>query len=293
MEEHIKKTNTQLLTPDGKDYFAIEKEANMQGNFYPQYLLTNDTFWEESYPLAMFEALEKEPIVLDKIIIDECQHLLLPWYMEVFNKMLKDGFANGKWYMFGDFTQQSTAHFFAEAELQHILNSYATNHYSTYNLTVNCRNSKNIADAILKLTGFGAVETPAKLTDCDVPNVEFHQFQNDEDQIRQLEKIINKLLSENNIKHNDITILGDLNKHKPEDFVFNGIRIISYSNKPSNNIRMSCITKFKGIESKVIILIDIDSYQNKRLIYQGMSRATTLLIILESEAAKTERSALC
>lgn len=52
------------------------------------------------------------------------------------------------------------------------------------------------------------------------------------------------------------------------------------------------IHSFKGLENKVIILTDIENLFDKKLMYVGLSRATTLLYVIETEEANKQYTEL-
>ena len=54
----------------------------------------------------------------------------------------------------------------------------------------------------------------------------------------------------------------------------------------------STIQGFKGLENKVIILVDIENFHDKKLMYVGLSRARTCLYVLETRMAKSEYTGL-
>ena len=95
----------------------------------------------------------------------------------------------------------------------------------------------------------------------------------------------------NGIKNNEITILS---KYNYKDSVFKGNNflediarvknITDYSgNRQDDCIKFSTIHSFKGLESKIIILCDVDKIEDidsKTLNYVAISRAKLLLFIL-------------
>ena len=61
-------------------------------------------------------------------------------------------------------------------------------------------------------------------------------------------------------------------------------------NTPQRCIRFSTIHSFKGLESQVVIMVDIeevDDDKSQSLLYVGMSRARSLLILLIHERARS------
>jgi ATP-dependent exoDNAse (exonuclease V) beta subunit len=51
----------------------------------------------------------------------------------------------------------------------------------------------------------------------------------------------------------------------------------------------STIQAFKGLESKIVVLCDIDDYSDERLMYVALSRARSKMFVLESDNAAKQR----
>ena len=57
----------------------------------------------------------------------------------------------------------------------------------------------------------------------------------------------------------------------------------------SNALRFSTVHSFKGLESQIVIIVDIDAVdgeQAQALLYVAMSRARSLLILMINERAR-------
>ena len=74
--------------------------------------------------------------------------------------------------------------------------------------------------------------------------------------------------------------------------LLNSIRIAEYSVTGTGQIRFSTVQAFKGLESSTIILTDIESYNDEKLIYVGLSRACFDLHVLETQEASDMRNKL-
>jgi superfamily I DNA/RNA helicase len=87
---------------------------------------------------------------------------------------------------------------------------------------------------------------------------------------------------------NSESLLSEYAQSQLTDFTFK-----PYGTEESGEIAFTSAGKFKGMESPVVILIDVDSYSEnndvRNLMYVGLSRARDLLIVLESEKAGCER----
>jgi hypothetical protein len=241
-------------------------------------------FWQIDLPMMFFEAIEKNPIQFDKIIIDEAQDLITSEYLDVFNEILKNGLDRGKWTMFADFSRQAIfVRDISPEELKGMIDSRAA--HTDYRLKVNCRNTKQIGSAIQTLTGF---DTPSYITTAiDGCPVRYYAWRDVDDQREQLDNILNNLIQKEDISPDDITILSPVHKEKSV--------VDSISHKISNyevhhkGITFSTIRKFKGLENAVIILTDITSFDDAKIIYVGSSRARSMLIVFESDKAHRQR----
>lgn len=100
----------------------------------------------------------------------------------------------------------------------------------------------------------------------------------------------------NGIKNNEIVILS---KHNYEESVFKGKNFLSeiakvrkineYIEESNDSIIFSTIHSFKGLESKIVLLCDVDDIEGtnaKMLNYVAISRAKLLLYILCDEKVK-------
>ncbi|MDR3057462.1 MAG: NERD domain-containing protein [Prevotella sp.] len=287
MFKHIHDTGTSLLTPDKKDFFSESKKAKSAGFLYPKSLSGAHDFWEKDVPESMLNALQKKPLQLDKIVLDECQDLLIDGYLRVFNKLLVGGLKSGNWCFFGDYNQQSV-HNTSGGDLDSAIKKYTHGHHFISKLLTNCRNTKKIADEIVKITGFGTNKTREEISNIAVPDVAYYQWNDDTSQKELLENIVRNF-HENNIANTDIVLLA---ANRPiKESVVNKVSFPTqdYDDHYSGKIRFSTIRRYKGLESPIVIITDVTSYENRELLYQGMSRASSILVILESEKATSER----
>ena len=140
---------------------------------------------------------------------------------------------------------------------------------------------------MVNITGFEDTKYRLKI---EGEKVDFYTWKTKLEQITKFDSILSSLI---NAKINlcDITILSPVVRSNTiineSDYSKN---IIDYQiNNTKNKITFSTIHSFKGLENKIIILLDIDSYNDKQLMYVAFSRARDKLIVLESMNAKQER----
>ncbi len=248
---------------------------------------TSSDFFSTELPLICTELIDNSFIKFDYLIIDEFQDVCTNEYLDFFDKILKKGLKNGSFSFFGDFSRQAI--YSKQSNIENLSNR---TFYAKKKLTINCRNTENIGNELINISGYEDKKYRLSIAG---EKVDYIIWDTLEDQKRELRNIITNL-NKLRIPSKDIVILSP---NKREKSIINEIDpdlnfITDYEN---NNIDgffavFSTIHAFKGLESKVIIICDIDSYDNKHLLYIGFSRARTKLIVLESREANLQRTNL-
>ncbi len=243
-------------------------------------------FYRKKLPEYALEAIALEGVGFDKIILDEAQDLMTPEYLLVIDSLLKGGLKKGEWYFFGDFDYQTIYNRgLTDSRVTEMLEEEAG--FATFRLTLNCRNTVNIQQEMNRIAGVSA-ETLSK--DKNAPEVRYIQFGDPDEEAELLTGEIKKLLAAG-IKPGEITILSAFKREKCVVDKIKNYRIDPAGGE-SENITYSTIQGFKGLENAVIILCDIMTYNRPDLMYVAMSRARSMLIVLESERANKFRKAL-
>jgi len=241
-------------------------------------------FYKKELPLLAMDALDNLNIKYDKIVIDEAQDILGNDAFEVLDFVLKGGLERGSWALFGDFTRQAIFQStYSANEMIEKLDEYTS--FIKFRLKINCRNTKLIGDEIKCITGFDSSEYI--WSKVDGTPVEHKIYHSPEEQEQLLCTLIEKLTSEG-ISHNNITILSPCKKENSVVFDIKGIKIKDYVPKQDSFITFSTIQAYKGLENAVIILTDIETFEQEQLMYVGLSRARSGLFILESDKARKE-----
>lgn len=147
-------------------------------------------------------------------------------------------------------------------------------------LSKNCRNTAEIFKTSCSIIG---VDETSRINDIhgDIPNAKFYKTENELIEI--VKKFIMNVIVEGNLKPEEIVILTATSQEKTwlnTDNVFEGYKISSTPSKDS--ILFTSIRKFKGLEAKAILIIDVSirgliKPENKRLLYVGSSRAKYFL----------------
>ena len=248
-------------------------------------------FYNEYLPKQALKYLTIAPIQFDTIIIDEAQDFSA-LYLLVISYMLKGHLSKGNYYCFGDFLYQGIYnHSVFQQEFRcyiEAMDSFPTDK----EVTVNCRNSLNIQKELDRITGTSTFS----LFEKDDLNYDMYRlYEDEEDELKQLEKTLNVLIYNDKISPSDITILG---RKGLAGSVVNKIvkfPIKEYSDKNKDCITFSSIRKFKGLENKVILVIDNNYYNDNQdlyLLYVAISRAKSQAIVFESLEAQIRREDL-
>src|SRR5574344_409729 len=200
--------------------------------------------------------------VIDKfevLIIDEAQDLMDYNIIEVLSMFLKGGLENGKWMMLFDPNQNIFQPMISFDETFKFLKEYCRP--AVVALSVNCRNTKQIAEKVSKITKVKA----AQFININGAEVMLKTYDSDKDCISELQKQIRSLLT-GGIKASNIVILS---KYKKENSILKNVSSlcdlsikemnnISYENK--NILKYYTVQSFKGLESDIVFYIDIDGF---------------------------------
>lgn len=260
-----------FMTRRCKDLTSIEKTEEV------------DRYFNEILPENTLLALSGRPKKFDKLIIDEFQDLCTEINIKVFNELLIGGLGDGAFTFYGDFARQAI--YLNEPKLS-ILDSYTF--YFKKKLTVNCRNTLNIGKELIKITGYTDKSYRLKVEGEPVDYITYN------DKEEQREKLLNTIssLRKKGIKSGSILILSHC---KREDSIVGDIDrdkniFGNYGEDPNMyHALFSTIQAYKGLESEVVILVDIENYYNQNLMYIGISRARSKLFVLESKEASKHR----
>jgi len=304
--ERIKIAGIQLEMPTSKKNYIDESKKILPDAKvkFPVDVVDNDDFWEDTIPQKALIALEKNPVKYDKIIIDEAQDIFVKSYFNILNVILEGKIKKGKWCFFSDPEQniEKSKHKIKYNDAIELLLGVSWDDFSRPpSLTTNWRNSNNINNDILKLMNWSYHHNISNKI-VEGQDVEYYQWYTPDEQKKEIEKCLNKLLEIENIKRKDITLLTTYDPHRHKNPSWyeksvlstidkNRYKLIEYKDG-GNEITFSSIASFKGMENSVIILVDVESYEDKNLLYVGMSRARVRLIVFESAQAERERKKL-
>ncbi len=217
----------------------------------------------------------------DYLIVDEYQDMNGEKYLDFFDLILKDGFKNGKWRLFGDFKYQCINTNSTITDIILDIIKKINKDPITCDLSMNCRNTISISNDAVIMSNL--IKSPYKdyyNKEGDIVNK--YYYSNIDEQANAINDQIKKLLK-NKIDPSFITLLSI---RKIDENLFKKINydIVDIRNEENFNaikkITYSTIQAYKGLENEIIIIIDIDHLDkdyNKELLYTACTRAKFLL----------------
>lgn len=249
-------------------------------------------FYEKELP-ATFMAVENVP-AYDLVIIDEGQDLLTDTYMECIDRVVQDGLSDGTWAIYYDPNQNI---FNSYAQLDAMITRLRNETYAmSWKLHANCRNTKQIANANILMTNIPNQGKPT----ASGPQVKYDSYSGKEDERQKINAIVREIKDSGAIG-SDFIILSRYTLSNP----LNGLGLTGLDKglgtlktmgpiwkARKNDVRFSTISGFKGLESKIVIMIDVDHFSDEdtRLLnYVAASRACAMLYVLYDGNAEQER----
>lgn len=240
----------------------------------------DDAFWNEDVPLKLMDMAPESLPTYDSIIIDEGQDFKRDWF-EFIEDLMTDK-NQGRLVVFYD-------------ENQDIFNHWGDLPWGATGiprkvLTKNCRNTKSIVNYIKK--GFPCDVVPFDGSPQGVSVVEKVVDSQADARGKLVEDV--KGLLDAGIDPSEIIIIP--NKPRPESCIAGLEKIGKYKlewmgrsyKQGGKSIRYAGISLFKGLESNVVMVVDVDSNDTEavnRLLYIEGSRARTLLYVYRMEVS--------
>ncbi len=243
-------------------------------------------YYAEELPIEFLVTNESldENQKLGFLIVDEAQDLITPYYLEVFDLILKGGLRNGCWAMFGDFSNQAI-YLNNPKESLDLLFERAT--YTSFPpLIINCRNTREIATQNTLLTG---VDLPEFTSKNYSGNHVVCKYPQKATRLKALHEILQNI-QKRVIPLDMVTLLSS--KRFENSFANDDAYINSLISK---GLTTSTIQAYKGLENVIIILFDVDdvaSEQMQRLLYVGISRAKQELYLILDKSLEASVSKL-
>ena len=230
-------------------------------------------FFDQQLPEALLEAAD----VLadqryDAIVVDEAQDFMDNWWMPL-QYLLHDP-DGGIFYIFYDDNQR-----LYDRENQFPIQQ------PPYPLTVNCRNTRNIHKQVLKY--YQGEDIPPTALGPKGRPVDFQYYSDENSFHKKLERTLQELIFEEQVPTEQIVVLTPLRKNSwlwGADAA-GSISLTSEWPPEGNQVFATTIHSFKGLESAVVLLAEVERWPNKKnelenLLYVACSRARNHLIVM-------------
>ena len=223
-------------------------------------------YWDEELPEVLIDAATELGGMYDALMIDEAQDLHNHW-LTALMATLKDEDDSYVW-LFMDANQQVY-----EPQFD------VPREFRPFDLTVNCRNTQAIHREVMKK--YRGEIAPEALGPEGRP-VALYQV---DDQPAQVAAVIEQLCGWEEVPPQDVVVLSS---HGFENSAVaqssrGSYRMVEERNKPGKRIFFSSIRGFKGLESKVVILCELEDIEDLTLdaqLYVGISRASNHCVIV-------------
>jgi superfamily I DNA/RNA helicase len=237
-------------------------------------------FWKITAPDLFMQALDRLPDErFDAVVVDEGQDFHPDWWipMEIINR----GGDKGPFFVFFDPAQN----LFMDDTLA--IPDLGT----PFELPVNCRNTRQIADRCGEIRG---VNIPVRDDAPEGVPDEFEVVTDSTQRMNRIRHYIDKWFGQGKLKLSQIAILSPFEQSK--SCLANATKIGKvnlttnfYHWRANNGVLFSTIRSFKGLEADAIIVTDVpnpesDAYFSTADFYVGCSRAKHLLAILATDS---------
>ncbi len=221
----------------------------------------------------------------DVIIIDEAQDVLNSTFYPLLEESVHNGLVEGQWYAFGDLDAQKI--YDQTDSIDYVKNKIRD--VPIFTLTRNCRN-------IIQIGHFAEGLLPVKpkwksfLRNDSHPDPKLIKIGPDQDMTPIMDEVIENC-KKFGFSFDDITVLSPVEIGDPQNIFLESNFVSKYvaGGKKHGKISFTSISKFKGLESPCVILLDLEQLSNwsnrEDLLYVGLTRATDRLVILANNSA--------
>lgn len=231
-------------------------------------------YFEKILPERLIQAVDHLGSQFDAIIVDEGQDFHANWWLPL-QWLLHDS-DQGILYVFFDDNQNVYG-----GEKQMPLET------APFPLPHNCRNTQFIHEQVLAF--YLSESKPTAIGPQGRP-IERFKYTDSADLKRRLRQILHQLIVEQEVPAWDIVVLTPKGRERSELWHFGALgnfRLTDQLSEASGEVYCTTIHSYKGMESPIVILAELDNdqlWQLPTLLYIGCSRARNHLIILHAQA---------
>jgi hypothetical protein len=252
-----------------------------------------ESFWQHDLPAQATETLLREGAdehVFDELIVDEAQDVIRGEFLDFLDLSLKGGLGAGTWRFFADFEKQAIYGTDRDA-LEDLLRRRS--HGARYSLRINCRNSPRIAEWAQMLGGLDPHYKGILRPDDGVdPKIVY--YGDSPQQGDRLRECVASLLDDG-FTTRDIVILSPRAEGscaQSQVGTATKIRLRPFGQVGgAGGIEYSTIHAFKGLESRAVVITDVEGIGDaaeQALFYTGITRALHRLVIIAHERVREQ-----
>jgi hypothetical protein len=229
-------------------------------------------YFENILPERLVEAVDIIGSQFDAIVVDEGQDFYDNWWLPL--QMLLHDPDQGIFYVFFDDNQNIYG-----GEKRLPLES------APFSLPHNCRNTRYIHEQVLAF--YRSEATPSAIGPQGRP-IQRYSYAAPAELKRRLGRILHQLIVEQEVPAWDIVLLTPKGRERSQLWRFGPLgnfRLTDQPSEASGEVYCSTIHSFKGLESPIVILAELDNdqlWQLPTLLYIGCSRARNHLILLHA-----------
>lgn len=244
----------------------------------------DDDFWKTQLAETATNLQKKNGTEYDVLIVDEAQDILTMNYLTFLEACVSGGLYGGNIYFFGDFENQVIY----DNEPTEIIQAFLP-HFIRFSLRVNCRNTPRISALVHLLGGLSPDYARVRRPDNN-KDPEIILYSSKKDQREKLIHLANELINEKHYSGEEIILLSPHSDTKSIASKIGKPFRPLYALTSTDDIAFSSIYSFKGLESPIIIITDIDQFSTDHsisLFYTGITRAVEeLYIFVHKETGK-------
>jgi hypothetical protein len=263
-------------------FHGLCREMAKQTGFAIQAARDEQEYNEVILPELLMKAVDQTGPMFDAIIVDEGQDFLETYWIALASLLREK---EGIFYVFYDDNQNLYG---GTSSLKGIIDE------EPFLLPENCRNTKSIHKLV------NLFYSDRSRIVCNGPEgrlPELQLYRDPADMLKRLQSTLSKLVNEEHVPVEDVVILSPHTLAKSVLRAGTKLGNFTLTERPSqrrNEVQVSTIHRFKGLERKMVIIGEIDSrymYNPEILMYVASSRARThLLFLIEANAPEKIKS---
>lgn len=235
-------------------------------------------YFSQILPQEVYDSLVqlgKESQEYDVLVVDEGQDLLTTENLLNLDLLLKNGLEKGKWAIFYDGYQNIYNPEFEDGLVQ--LKSY---HHTMFSLLENCRNTLSISQYAEKVSGISVGKHQLNVSNVGDPVQELY-YVDDKDYSKKLTDLL-KFFKKENIALSDVVFLAP-KRYEKTSLARIGFEVTTIFDDSNALPKFSTLQGFKGLESRVVVLCDVEDifdYNYSTYMYLCATRARGLLYVI-------------